>query len=184
MLQSQIKPSGPFLFFCLIVLSCTWLGVHADSQAHIRDRHSGSRPFTLDAPVVGLDFYGLGLTAGVRLGIPIVASGFIPSINNAVYIHVGADFYYTGNGKREYGVAIGLPVMLHWEFYFTQKWSAFAEVGVNVYLNSELFRGKGFLPGARWFIGAVGGKLHISSHFALVLRVGSPYTSFGLSFAF
>lgn len=154
-----------------------------DAHAGIRDTFSGKRPITLDAPIVGLQYVGLGGAAGIRVGIPIVHNGFIPNINNAVYINFGADFYWTGYGNK-YGMALGFPVTMHWAFYFTRQWSAFAELGVNIYLNPELFEGGAFLFGAGFFYGAIGGKFHISPSFALVLRLGFPYTSFGLSFSF
>ncbi len=154
--------------------------------------HTGSRPVTLDVHV-GASWHGLGLATGVRLGIPLVKNGFISTLNNAVYLTVGADFYYIrynpggGRGNR-YGPGFGFPVGLHWEFYFNEKLSAFAEVGANVFLGPWLFDGDannrfGHYPGA-WIMFAVGGKFWINDHFALMARLGTPYAAVGMSLAF
>ena len=85
-----------------------------------------------------------------------------------------------------YGAAMGFPVTLHWEFYFSEKWSAYAEAGVNVVLPHSLFQGDGYNPknpGA-WIMGSVGGLFHINKAMALVLNVGNPYSSFGVLFKF
>ncbi|MBO6934712.1 MAG: hypothetical protein JJ863_07050 [Deltaproteobacteria bacterium] len=160
------------------------------SRITIETPHNGSRPVTLDIHV-GPAWYGVGLATGVRLGIPLVRNGFISTLNNAVYLTVGADFYYirynpgTGN---EYGPGFGFPVGLHWEFYFNEKLSAFAEVGANVFLGPWVFDGDADndfanYPGA-WILFAVGGKFWINDHFALMARLGTPYAAIGMSLAF
>ena len=167
----------------------------AEAQNIIEQPHTGSRPVTLDVHV-GPSWHGLGLASGVRLGIPLVKNGFIPHLNNAVYLSVGADFYFIrywrangmGQDERVYGPGFGFPVALHWEFYFTPKLSAFGEIGANVFIGPWVFddrsrSGFGGYPGA-WFLLAVGGKFHVSENFALVARLGTPYASFGLSFSF
>ncbi len=149
----------------------------------IRVPFSGRRPMQLDVHG-GFSHFGLGAAAGVRFGIPIVQNGFVPSINNAVYINFGGDFYWDRWGDR-YGPAVGVPVTLHWEFYFTDRWSAFAELGVNVYFSPAFLRGDGWgwSPG-HWICGAVGGRFFITSSIALTLRLGNPYSAFGVTFLF
>ena len=111
-------------------------------------------------------------------------------LNNAVYLNFGIDFYWVERdydpGRRywHYGAGFGLPVALHWEFYFTENWSAFAELGVNVFFHPSVFhngRGWDVHPGA-WVLFQVGGRFHINEWFALTLRVGNPYVSFGITF--
>ena len=166
----------------------------AQNELIIEQPHTGSRPVTLDIQI-GPMWYGWGLATGARLGIPLVKNGFIGKLNNAVYLSVGADFYFIryyrnrrmGN-DRVYGPGFGFPVALHWEFYFTEKLSAFGEIGANIFIPPWVFDddadyGWGHYPAA-WFLFAVGGKFHINDHFALVARLGTPYTSFGISLSF
>lgn len=167
----------------LALACCGVLLTLAEASASIRQPYRGRRPITLDAPIAGFEYLGFGGAFGARLGIPIVHNGFIPSINNAVYINFGLDVYWTSY-KKAHGIALGIPITLHWSFYFNRRWSAFAELGVNVYFHGGLFRGEGFLFGPRWLMSAVGGRFHISRNFALILRLGFPYTSFGLSWSF
>ncbi|MDQ3034596.1 MAG: hypothetical protein M3Y87_19460 [Myxococcota bacterium] len=151
---------------------------------------TGSRPFQLDFHG-GLAWYGFGFAAGARFGIPIVQNGFIPTLDNAVYLNFGADIYFVdddcrgfGGCDRAYRLAMGFPVALHWEFYFNDTWSVFAELGVNVYLPPGFFhRGVyNFREDAgAWVIAAVGGTLHLGDVFALTLRVGNPYVAFGIT---
>lgn len=165
---------------------------HADHQ--IDRPFTGTRPYQLDFHG-GFAWYGFGFAGGGRFGIPIVQNGFIPSLDNAVYLNFGADFYFVdgyycrdrGGGFCEfsgYGVAFGIPIALHWEFYFNDTWSAFAEVGVNIYLPPSLFR-DGYVEygqhAGAWVIAAVGGTLHLGDVVGLTLRVGSPYIAFGIT---
>ena len=162
---------------------------HAQAQSvDISRPHTGSRPFQLDVHA-GLAWWGFGVASGVRFGIPLVENGFVTSINNAVYLNFGADFYFIrhrrSGGIEEYDPGFGIPVALHWEFYFNETWSAFAELGVNVWFHPAFFRGRDFFDndyGGAWFLAAIGGRLHINNVIALTVRVGSPYASFGITF--
>ena len=153
------------------------------ARTTIRRPFTGDRPFQLDVHA-GFSHFGLGLATGARFGIPILDNGFVRSINNAVYLNFGADFYFVKH-DNDYGPALGFPVALHWEFYFTDRWSAFAELGINVYLHSHIFSGRGWhwSPG-HWVLGAVGGRLHVNQTVALTLRLGNPYSAFGVTFMF
>ena len=149
---------------------------------------SGSRPITLQAHA-GLIWYGPGLAAGLRVGLPLMKNGFVPSINNAIYLHLGADFYYAryldANLDAHGGAGIGIPIALHWEFYFDARWSAYAELGVSIYIPPSFVAGGDFVDRlGGWIIGAVGGKWHASDRFALMLTLGTPYTVFGAVLSF
>ncbi len=165
--------------------------MHAQSRSvDIRTPHRGQRPFQLDIHG-GLTWWGWGAATGARFGIPILNNGFVPSINNAVYINFGVDFYWTrryhDSRGWHYGAGVGFPVALHWEFYFNENWSAFVELGVNVFLHPRFVHGDApwdIYEGGYWFLGQVGGRFHINEWFALTLRVGTPYTSFGITFLF
>lgn len=156
----------------------------------IRRPHTGARPIQLDLHA-GFAWWDVGLATGVRLGIPIMNNGFVDSINNAVYINFGVDFYWVrwrGNtgGGWDYGPALGFPVTLHWEFYFHENWSAFLEAGFQIFLHQNFLGGGPFdvYDGRYWFIAGAGASFHISRNFLLTLRVGSPYVALGLTLQF
>ncbi|UJR79248.1 hypothetical protein [Sandaracinus amylolyticus] len=167
----------------------------ARADHRIDQPFTGTRPFQLEFHG-GLAWYGFGFAGGARFGIPILHNGFVPSIDNAVYINFGGDFYFVDDwgcyrndpgdpcAGHEYRFAMGFPVALHWEFYFSDTWSAFAELGFQVYLPPSLFY-RGYVDygdhvGA-WVIAAVGGSLHLGDVVSLTLRVGNPYISFGVT---
>lgn len=148
----------------------------------------GARPLQLDLHA-GFSFIGRGLAAGGRFGIPVVHNGFVKKINNAIYVNFGADLYFIdykhGGAKGVYAPAVGIPVTMHWEFYFTRSWTAFGEVGPTLFLHPAVLKGDGWdwSPG-HWFSAGVGGRYLLHETLALTLRLGSPYSSFGVSFFF
>ncbi|HEY8427712.1 MAG TPA: hypothetical protein VIL20_05030 [Sandaracinaceae bacterium] len=163
-------------------------------RVDIRTPHTGSRPFQLDVHA-GFTWWGVGFASGARFGIPILNNGFVPSINNAVYINFGADFYWTRWYRNcrgpndcywEYGFGLGFPVALHWEFYFNENWSAFVELGFQLFFHPRFWNGEPYdvYEAGYWFLGAVGGSFHVTEWFLLTLRVGTPYVSFGMTFQF
>jgi len=122
--------------------------------------------------------------AGIRVGIPIVRQGFIPSLNDNVAISVGVDFLnWPSPGYEVTGVVI--PVMLQWNFFLTRHWSLFGEGGVAFQdwfarrANGDdqtFFVWPGLGAGARYYF-------NTDNHTALVLRVGFPnLLSAGISF--
>ena len=181
-----IKPLPAMLVFVLIGCASSWFQP-AQAQSIIKQPFGGERPYQLDVHA-GFSYFGRGLATGVRFGIPIVHNGFVKTINNAIYINFGADLYfidYHHKGHDEYAVAIGVPVTMHWEFYFTPKWTAFGEVGPNLFLHPGVFKGHGWgWSGRHWVTVSGGGRYMINESLALTLRLGSPYSSFGVSFMF
>ena len=164
----------------------------AHAEHEIRTPFTGTRPFQLDIHG-GLSWYGLGLDTGVRFGIPIVHNGFIDSIDDAVYLNFGLELYYADEGwdpaTRQYFVGFGIPVMLHWEFYFNDTWSAFAELGFQVYFPPAFVHGTAghngyYVDAGGWVIAMVGGTLHFNEVIGLTLRVGNPYVAVGITFQF
>jgi hypothetical protein len=65
---------------------------------------------------------------------------------------------------------------VQWNFFFTDKFSAFAEGGL-------MLRSGGFYDyvDADFFIG-IGGRYHFNDNVALTFRIGSPFVSLGVSF--
>ncbi|MEO0325053.1 MAG: hypothetical protein AAF447_18980 [Myxococcota bacterium] len=135
---------------------------------------------------MGISHFGPGLAAGARLGIPLVDNGFIATLNNAVFLSVGADLYYAryrdGDGQNDVGLGVGVPLTVHWEFYFPRRWSAYAELGLNVYLGPGLLQdGEGIDVGG-WIAAAAGAVWRFSDRAALEIRLGNPYSAVGLRF--
>ncbi len=161
-------------------------------------QHDGVRigtPFTGERRAelnlhAGFSPRGLGPAGGLRFAIPIIDNGFVRSINNAIYITFGADLFFEqcvgGCGKtaNDYGVAFAVPVTGRWQFNFTPRWSAYGEVGPNLYVHTG-WLGKGVFPGFghvsdAWLAVAAGGKWHFSRTSSLTLAVGEPYTHVGI----
>jgi hypothetical protein len=143
--------------------------------APIEQPFTGRRPLTLGVHA-GFAWYGNGVAFGARLGVPLVHNGFVPSINNSVYLSVGGDLYNSDYGDNSRGFALGIPVAVQWNFYFTDEWSAFVESGVNLY-----FDGSDRDPYYyNWGIGAIGGRYKFSDTVAVQLRLGSPYSALGI----
>jgi hypothetical protein len=170
----------------LVIAFGLWLtasGARANTVT-IRSPFNGERPMLLDLHL-GFTHLGVGPALGARFSIPIVHNGFVPVINNAVFITFGGDFFWVKVGREDYAAAVGIPVTLNWQFYFTRKWSAFGELGFNIYLAPAVFEGDGWYwaPG-QWAIAAVGGRYQVNDSFALVLRVGNPYSCIGVTFSF
>lgn len=181
-----------------LALTLAFASVLSVSTAHAEHRigtpYSGTRPFQLDI-YGGFTWHGYGFAGGARFGFPIVNNP-IPSIDNALYLNFGFDFYFTrvrgcggvvGCAGDEYAPGFGIPVSVHWEFYFSDMWSAFAELGVNIYVPPGVFRYNDWYWGdnaSAWVLAQVGGRLHFSEAFALTVRVGNPYASFGIEFEF
>lgn len=191
-MRKQLSNVGLILSLALASLAAPLaLPTVAHAEHEIRTPFTGTRPFQLDIHG-GLSWYGIGLNTGVRFGIPIVHNGFVDSIDNAVYLNFGAELYYADEGwggpDHHYFVGFGIPVTLHWEFYFNDTWSAFAELGFQVYfppgwLDSN--SGLGFYVDAgAWVIAQVGGTLHFNEVIGLTLRVGNPYAAIGITFYF
>ena len=147
--------------------------------------------------------YGSGVGIGVRGSAVIVPEGFIRNVNDSIAIGVGLDLgHYTGawdlQGYRDQclhyepgpnGTSICtevtsnggtynylfVPVVMQWNFWFTRRFSAFGEPGVNFYyLGSHGFN---VSPAAY-----VGGRVKLTEGITLTGRVGYPVLAIGVSF--
>jgi hypothetical protein len=144
---------------------------------------------------------GFGL--GARFSIPIVDNGFVSSINNSVAIGFGLDwvhysgtncyYYYRGNGPcYDVGDAnlLFFPVVMQWNFFVAKRWSVFGEPGLVIWHGFYDYCAgapAGFNCGNPTQTGVdfafyAGGRYHFNEHVALVMRIGYPTFSFGVSF--
>jgi hypothetical protein len=146
---------------------------------------------------------GFGL--GARFSIPLTDNGFVKTINNSVAIGFGLDWlHYSGTGCWNYYgpgyrgpcYSVGdanylfFPVVMQWNFFVAKQWSVFGEPGLVIYHGTfDYCAGApaGFACGNPNGTGVdfafyAGGRYHVSDHVALVLRIGYPTFSFGVSF--
>lgn len=181
--------SAAFALTVVVISGILFLSSAASADLYVQRPYQGRRPLELDLHA-GFVWHGHGLATGARFGIPILHNGFIPTLNNAVYINFGADFYFIEAPRirrhpAEFRPGLGFPVAMCWEFYFSDRWSAFGELGVNVMLDPWLLAGEGIhAHPAHWILVAVGGRMRFNDSVALVLRLGLPYAVFGVTFMF
>jgi hypothetical protein len=114
--------------------------------------------------------FGGGFRATIELGDP----AFVPSINNTVGITFGIDIMNCVYCYK--GWSFFSPIGLQWNFFLTEKWSVFADLGF-------LLRTDGFFHYAYPdFFFMAGGRFHFNDKIALTMRVGYPWISVGVSF--
>jgi len=121
---------------------------------------------------VGDPEFGAGFRASIELGDP----AFIPKLNNTVAISFGADITNCRFCPRGYGFTIWTPITMQWNFFLTDKWSVFADLGI-------MPRTIGFYHDVFFdFMAEIGGRYHFNDTVALTMRIGYPFVSVGVSF--
>ena len=71
---------------------------------------------------------GFGLMPGVALGVPIIDSGMIPPINDALFIEAGLFVGPRIHRTRPNHVWVIPEAGPRWNFYLTPNWDAFASI--------------------------------------------------------
>lgn len=186
-LDSVVRSSLGFIVAGLIGIATAARAQH--DGVSIKRPFTGARATELNLHA-GLSHWGPGPAAGLRFAIPILDNGFVPSIDNAIYLTVGGDFLFDrclggcGRDRDEYGVAVAIPLTGRWQFNFTPRWSAYGEVGPNLFIHSGWF-GRGRFPGfdhhpGAFLAAAAGGKWHFAPRTSLTLSLGAPYSHIGL----
>ena len=148
---------------------------------------------------------GSGVGVGVRASIVVAPDGFLRDVDDSVAVGFGLDYgYYAAryalNGYRdqclrfEPGPAgtsvctdvtsnggsysyVFIPVVMQWNFWLTEKFSAFGEPGLSLYHVG----GQGFSLTPALY---VGGRVRLTDTIMLTARVGYPTFSIGASFLF
>jgi hypothetical protein len=148
---------------------------------------------------------GIGL--GLRATIPIVENGPVRTINNSLGIGFGLDWAhfddacYWGPGPRPVVLSddcsaddFWLPVVVQWNFYFSDLISAFPELGLAIQHtrwdgvwcgsgnNAYRCRGGSSSDTDVELVLWLGVRFHLADGFALTLRLGRPSLLLGASF--
>jgi hypothetical protein len=146
---------------------------------------------------------GSGAGVGVRASVTLAPDGFIRGVNDSIALGFGLDFgHYAGayalDGVRdqclhfEPGPAgtsvctdvtsnggsynyVFVPVVMQWNFWLTERFSAFGEPGLSFYH----LGGYGFGAGPAFYIG---GRMRLADRITLTARIGYPTIGIGVSF--
>jgi hypothetical protein len=110
------------------------------------------------------------LGVGFRGTLALMDPGFIKTINNVAGFSFGGDLFI----GRKRSDALYVPLMAHWSFFFSQHWSAFAELGLGLRFFDD---GTHINPALN-----IGGRFHMTERVALTLRLGYPALALGVSF--
>ena len=146
---------------------------------------------------------GSGVGVGVRGSLVIAPDGFLRGVNDSVALGIGLDYgHYYGswaiNGYRDQCLSFSpgpngtsictavtsnggtynylfVPAVMQWNFWLTERFSAFAEPGLTLYFLSN----HGLEASPALF---VGGRFRIGDRITLTARLGYPTSAFGISF--
>jgi hypothetical protein len=138
---------------------------------------------------------------GFRASIPVIQQGPISSINNNLAVSFGIDwahFWGCRPGPDCGANDVWFPIVMQWNFFVTPAWSFFPEVGLAIHHSFWSYddygpRGPGCGPGPRDFCAYsdqrtavafaswLGARWSPSDMFSLVLRLGVPSLTAGMS---
>jgi len=207
-----LKSALKLLASCLLGLALAWpSAARAQDRPIIKNPGDHVRYSVEIEPHLAAGFLwpvggDVGFGPGVRVNIPLVDNGFVPTINNNVAIGFGFDWLHYNGCWRNYAYyncsnanSFWFPVVMQWNFFFTPRWSAFVEPGFAMYYvdwgndcynvvrpNGTIETICGYGPGHSHFqfdpVFTVGGRFHASEKVAITGRIGFPYFSIGVSF--
>jgi len=121
--------------------------------------------FEAEPHFVVTPFHDGGVGAGFAGTFNIVDRGFIRRLNDSVGVGFGAN--WTTNDD------FILSAAMQWNFWFTERWSAFGEPGFAVGTHKDL---------KLWPHLGAGGRFAFTETITLTMRVGFPVSSVGVSF--
>ncbi len=122
--------------------------------------------FEAEPHLVLTPFRDGGIGAGFAGTFNVANHGFINRLNDSVGVGFAANWLTNDHFILSGG--------MQWNFWFTEHWSAFGEVGLAFGAGDKIF----------WPNGAAGGRYAFNDTIALTLRLGFPASSFGVSFLF
>ena len=169
----------------LLVVGSLAIGALAPSSADAQRRgrrasHADSVRFDVH---LDLGWYG-GLGAGFRVDVPIVPDGMIEgNVDDELVLSPGAEFLFWDYYGRDHTSNVGIAplVALQWNFYVSDKWSVFPELGVammfgDYWHHKHSHNDPGNDHGHVYvdpFLGG-GARYHFSARNALLLRINWP----------
>ena len=106
-----------------------------------------------------------GIGAGFAGTFNIADRGFIDRLNDSVGVGFAANWV-----TKHHFILSGA---MQWNFWFTERWSAFGEPGVAINTGDKL---------KLWPHIGVGGRFAFTPNITLTLRLGFPASSVGVSF--
>jgi len=118
----------------------------------------------------------IGFGPGFHANFRVLKNGFIPNLNNSVAVGVGAELVFDTAGD----VRFVTPIVLQWNFWMTTHWSLLGEPGLA--FSFPMSTPRGAEPVYVVPVLAVGARYNFNDHVALVVRVGYPISSVGVSF--
>jgi hypothetical protein len=146
---------------------------------------------------------GSGGGIGLRASLVLAPDGFISGVNDSIAIGFGLDYgrfvaRYAFDGYRDQclhfepgpaGTAVCtdvtsnggsysyvfVPVVMQWNFWLTERFSAFGEPGVSLYHLGDY----GFALSPALYLG---GRLRLADRITLTARIGYPTLAIGVSF--
>lgn len=184
----------------LFALTMTFL-VAAGASAQIRSPGAHVRYSAEVEPHLVLqhsDDDGIGV--GIRASFPVLDNGPIRTINNSLALGLGFDWSHwddqCGNWAECDGNDFWIPLVVQWNFFFTDFISAFPELGIAIEYESWDGDWEGFCggPGRRWcdddgdgdldieLVLWLGVRLHVTEEVAITIRLGVPSVLIGASF--
>jgi hypothetical protein len=197
----MLRPSAILRFTLPALAALGAIALHAAPASADRGtiKFPGQHPnYSFDAePHLVAGFWDIGpsddgLGLGFRGTIPIVDNGFVSTINNSVGIGFGLDWlHYEDDGcyrrrgdvicpdnDYEFDVLV-LPVVMQWNFWLSERWSVFGEPGLVIEMyDNDYFDDDVDIDPSLY----IGGRFLFNDDVGLVMRLGSPTFSIGVSF--
>jgi hypothetical protein len=159
---------SPFrLGFAVFVTLVTFTGVAFADHSTIKSEYDHpSYTFEAEPHLVITPFHDGGIGAGFAGTFNVADRGFIRRLNDSVGVGFAAN--WTTNED------FILSGAMQWNFWFTERWSAFGEPGIAVTTHKND-------PHLWPHLGA-GGRFAFTPAIALTMRIGFPVSSVGVSF--
>jgi hypothetical protein len=194
-----------------LVLLAVWLGAQSAHAQIDRPRSHVHYGVELEPHLVVQWDHGPGYWAsdgigvGLRASIPVMQDGPVTTLNNSLAMSFGLDWAHFGDNNC-YGPGpragpyytcsandFWIPIVVQWNFFFSDLISAFPEVGLAIEHtrfdgnfcqqgNNVVFCGSPSSNTSAELVLWLGVRFHLSKSFALTLRLGTPSLTLGASF--
>lgn len=123
--------------------------------------------------------YGFPFGVGGRFYFPLVADGFISSINDEFGLEGGVDFMFRFSSYGFYPL-IDVPVSAVWRFHLTDRWTVYPKLGLGIGFGYNY----GYtVPVYFVFESLVGAIFKINDALSLRFELGYPTARIGLGFS-